>query len=237
MNCSTVKRIAWVLIGCLVLSLAWLTAVGAHPAEVDASPADLPPLRAVTIALGPEPESLSPFSEDSLTAYEVRNAVMDLLFTNLDYAVQATILTGLPDLANDDAAIEQVMVTTGDTILDAGGSVTTLTNGTDIRPAGCTSAACAVMFAGTPVAMDRIVATYTLRSNIRWSDGQTLTSGDSTFGKAIACDPDTNGNTYLCDRTAAYDALDGLKTRWTVSPATSITRTNRTSGCHCPTTP
>ena len=99
------------------------------------------------------------------------------------------------------------LAATGDWVVDANGDVIQLTNGVQIRPAGCRSSACAVTFAGTPVAMDQMVVTFTLRSNVRWSDGQALTAGDSVFGKVIACDPATSGSKYVCERTAAYEAL------------------------------
>ncbi len=172
------------------------------------------------IALGQEPETLYVYAAtaDSLAAVTVRNALMDGPFTTLDYAYQTTILTQVPDLSNGNVAFHPTTVGSDDLVVDDGGNVVVLEPGVRLRPSGCRSSTCAVTFTGAAVQMDRLVVTFTLRSDVRWSDGVTLTAQDAVFGQQIACDPDTPRDKTVCERTASYHAVDALTTVWTSLP-------------------
>ena len=98
MTKHTAKRLAWVFAGCLVLALAIAIGIGRQPAGVSAATSDAPLVKEVVVATGAEPGSLSPFTENTLVAQEIRDALMDGPFTHLDFSTQATILTGVPRL-------------------------------------------------------------------------------------------------------------------------------------------
>ncbi len=180
--------------------------------------------REVVIALGQEPASLYVYGDSSLAAQTVRNALMDGPFTSVDFAHQATILTKLPDLQDGDVAFHPVTVMTGSRVIADDGQVVTLNAdtmflGVRLWPSGCRSSRCAVLFDGSPLQMDQMVVTFTLRSNVRWSDGAPLTARDALFGQQIACDPDTPEAKQLCEYTAAYSAANDMRTVvWTSLP-------------------
>jgi peptide/nickel transport system substrate-binding protein len=91
--------------------------------------------------------------------------------------------------------------------------------GDQVFPSGCTSLTCAITWNGTsPLIMDSINALFTLKSDLKWSDGQKLVASDSIFSFKIASDPETPGNKIAIDQTATYLATDDLAVQWTSKP-------------------
>jgi peptide/nickel transport system substrate-binding protein len=103
-------------------------------------------------------------------------------------------------------------------VVDNQGSVITLEYGDFIRPAGCFSADCAEAYDGNPVEMDQMVALFTLKQGITWSDGTPLTALDSVYGYTLNADPDSPANKYRVERTLSYEALDASIIKWTGVP-------------------
>ncbi len=172
----------------------------------------------VVVAVDQEPASLYIYGESSYAAEAIRNAIMDGPFDTLDFQSETTILTKVPSWDDGDMAVHPVTVTTGSQVVDCDGNVTNLAIEMCIYPAGCHNAGCFISYNGLPVQMDQIVVTYTLKSGILWSDGVTLTTQDSVFSKQIACDPDTPGSKYTCDRTESYVTNNTLTAIWTGLP-------------------
>jgi peptide/nickel transport system substrate-binding protein len=106
----------------------------------------------------------------------------------------------------------------GDTVVDNQGNVVTLEFGDFIRPSGCFSADCAVAFDGDPVEMDQMVALFTHREGITWSDGTPLTPLDSVYGYNLNADPETPADKFRTERTLSYEALEGNLIKWTGIP-------------------
>ncbi|MBN2001945.1 MAG: peptide ABC transporter substrate-binding protein [Anaerolineae bacterium] len=175
-------------------------------------------VREVVVALHQEPDTLYIHGGSTLAATTVLNAIMDGPFTILNYAYQTTILTKVPNVNDGDEAIQTSTILTGSMVVDDNGDVITLTPGVMIRPAGCRSSACAIAFDGSPVQMDQMLVTFTLRNGIRWSDGVSLTLQDALFSQQIACDPDTPISKYTCERTANYAATGEFTATWTGLP-------------------
>jgi peptide/nickel transport system substrate-binding protein len=98
-------------------------------------------------------------------------------------------------------------VQAGDRVLAAGGEPVELAPGTTIQNAGGER----VTFDGTPIPMQQMVVTFTLRPDLYWSDGTVLTANDSVFSFSLASDPSTPTDKTTVERTAGYHAV-GLRT-------------------------
>lgn len=174
--------------------------------------------KTLVVCQGAEPRTLYPYGETSLAATHILHAVYDGPIDNRTYAYQPIILEKLPALEDGDAVVSTVIVQTGDLVVTDDYEVMELAEGMPVRPAGCRSAECAVAFDGAPLEMEQMVATFRLKPNVRWSDGRPLTADDSLYGFELNLDPDTPTSRFLVDRTATYEVLDELTTRWTGLP-------------------
>ena len=174
--------------------------------------------RTLDICIGVEPDTLYLYGQTMLATDHIHEAIYDGPIDSRGFSHQAVILEKLPSLADDDAVTETVTVEAGDLVIDDAGRVVTLEGGTMVRPAGCANSACAITFDDGPVAMEQMVVTFTLRPEIRWSDGTALTAFDSVYSFELDRDPDTPSDKRLVDRTASYKALDQTTTVWVGLP-------------------
>ncbi len=184
-----------------------------------------PPYRTLTICLAAEPDTLFIYGSNMLTAFQVQQAIYDGPIDSTGFSYQPVILEKLPSLTDGDAVVNNVAVRAGDIVVADDGNPTTLTatsgttEVTKVRPAGCRSTDCAVMYDGTNVTeMDQMVVTFRLLPVI-WSDGTPLTAGDSVYSFQLSGSPDVpNANRYTWDRTAKYEATDDVTIIWTGLP-------------------
>jgi peptide/nickel transport system substrate-binding protein len=184
------------------------------PTPLPPTPSPTPEPKVLTICLAEEPDSLYVYGTDRPAAQHVWQAIYDGPLDSRDYAYQPVILTDLPSLANGGATTATVTAQAGDRVLAAHGEVVELTPGTTIRDAGGEH----VTFDGTPVLMQQMIVTFTLKPDVYWSDGTLLTANDSVFSFALASDPSTPIDKTTVERTASYHAA-GLRTViWTGVP-------------------
>jgi len=73
-------------------------------------------------------------------------------------------------------------------------------------------------FRGDPLAMQRMVVTFTLRSDLRWSDGEPLTAEDSVYSFELAGDDATPRDRQVVERTADYRAVGEHQVVWVGVP-------------------
>jgi peptide/nickel transport system substrate-binding protein len=212
----------------LLITLAGLAACGsskptATPLPVTTNPATpsvtvIPP-RNLTICLGQEPASLFPVDNPSSSARAVLAAVYDGPIDTNSYGYQPVILKDLPSLANGDAQLFQKSVYVGDEVVDATDTPVTLEVGIKVRPAGCRSDTCAVVYDGkSALQMDQMQATFHLLPGLTWSDGQPLTAQDSVYAYNLAADPTTGVSNYLVERTKSYEAAGATTVQWWGKP-------------------
>jgi len=223
----SLRRSALTLSG-LLLVMAGLVACGSvkppftPPAvtPIPATPsATVPPVRALTVCLGQEPASLYPVNNPSSSARAVLAAVYEGPINTNTYGYQPVILKDLPSLANGDAQFFQKSVYVGDEVVDASDTPVTLEVGTTIRPAGCRTDACAVVFDGKgAIQMDQMQVTFRLLPNLTWSDGQPLTAQDSVYAYDLAADPTMVGSNYQVERTKSYEAAGDSTVQWWGKP-------------------
>jgi peptide/nickel transport system substrate-binding protein len=217
----------------LVLILAALLAAcvdnteqpgGSTPAVVDndgslaeaPTPTALP--TSLLVCLGEQPNTLYPYGEPNQAARELLKAIFDGPIDHLGYLYRPVLVEAVPSIAEQTAIIQTVQVLPGDKVVDNQGNVIVLDFGEFIRPSGCFSADCAVAFDGNPVEMDQMVALFTLKQGITWSDGTPLTAQDSVYGFTLNADADTPADKFKVERTLTYEALDGSIIKWTGIP-------------------
>jgi len=201
------------------------------------TPTNPPSTRTLTICQGAEPDTLYIYGGNMLAKSNVLEAIYDGPIDSNGFSYQPVILEKLPNRGDGDAVVKKVAVAMGDVVVDDSGNPVSLTatsgttEGTRIRPAGCQSSDCAVIYNGTNVTeMDQMVVTFKLLPNILWSDGEPLTADDSVFGyeKASSCrfpdDPNVTcgtlgaGGSKTAESTASYTAIDDRTTQWVGLP-------------------
>lgn len=177
------------------------------------------PPRTLVVCLGSEPTSLYLYGAASMEMASVLEAIYDGPVDYYDYTFHPVLLEKLPSLADGDAVLKPLDVSTGNTVVDADGNLMTLVPGLRVRPAGCTKSDCAITYDGTtPLQMDQMVVTFKMKTGITWSDGMPLTAEDSVYSYVIAADPVTPVNRYGIERTASYRAVDEYTTEWVGLP-------------------
>ena len=172
----------------------------------------------MVVCLGETPNTLYPYGNPNAAAQEVLQALYDGPVDHRGYEYQPVILESLPDMDAGTAVMQTVQVQAGDTVLDSQGNVTELALGTFVRPSGCFSGECARAYNGEPLEMGQMVALYTLRPDILWSDGTPVTAQDSVYGFNLNTDAETPADKYRVERTLSYEAVDESTTKWTGIP-------------------
>ena len=173
------------------------------------------PSRTLTICLGEEPNTLYPLGGPNAAARSVLETIYDGPMNVVGYNYQAVILQRVPSLAAGDALLEETPVQVGDLIVDADGNLSFLDSGLRVRPAGCRSDECSIIYDGvSPLEMDQLIVTFNLLENLVWSDGEPLTADDSIFAYNLAKDDDTLGSKFIFDHTQTYEATDETHLQW-----------------------
>lgn len=177
------------------------------------TPSPTPEPKTLTVCLDDEPDSLYLYSPDSEAAHHVWQALYDGPVDSRDYRQQPVILTKIPRLS-DGASVQTRMVQTGDRVLAASGSVMALAPGVTIKDAQGDQ----TVFQGDPLAMKQMVVTFTLRSDVRWSDGEPLTADDSVYAFELAAHRDTPTDKHIIERTGDYRAVGEYQVLWRSLP-------------------
>ncbi|MDH5508500.1 MAG: ABC transporter substrate-binding protein, partial [Anaerolineae bacterium] len=170
----------------------------------------------LNVCLAEEPASLFFYGDDS-AARTILEGIYDGPIDTLGYAYQSSLLEAVPSLANGDTVLADVAVKTGDTIVDAYGSLVAFQPGVTYFPSGCTSADCAVAHtraAGEQVTMQQLVVSFKIRSGVQWADGEPLRAQDSVFSFETAKNLQAAGYSNLVNHTQSYKALDVRTVEW-----------------------
>ncbi len=172
----------------------------------------------LVVCMGEEPNSLYMYGNPNLAATNIQEAVYDGPLDNRTFGYQPVILKKLPSLDDGDAVIRPVTVQAGDIVVDANNTPVELTEGMQVRSAGCRSNDCAIAFDGVPIEMDQMVVTFELLEGLLWSNGDPLTADDSVYGFELNADPDTPTSRYSVERTTSYEATSATVVVWTGLP-------------------
>jgi len=204
--------------------LAACSIATATPKPLPPTPASTPtatarPVRQLTVCLGQEPSSLYWYGNLSAAAKSVLAAVLPAPIESASYGDQPALLTRVPSLANGDVQLNSKSVSVGDEVVGADGLPSTLAPGVKVRPSGCRSDGCAVVYDGkAEIQMDQMTVTFRLLPGLTWSDGKPLTAEDSLYSYQVASDPKTPGPRTLLERTTSYTVLDATTVQWLGKP-------------------
>ncbi len=182
----------------------------------DATPIPTPPAPSLlTICMGQEPQSLFIYSDASVAARSLRQAIYDGPADVLAYAARPVILAESPSLENGAIAFEPVAVGASNIIADSTNRVVAFASGVEYRPAGCASPDCARVYDGQEVVqMDQMVIRFRLQAGLRWSDGAPLTASDSQYSFEVARSLYPRARGDLIARTQSYRAQDEVVVEW-----------------------
>ena len=188
-------------------------------------PTPMPPAKTLIVCMRQEPASLYLYNEDYLygTTGGETNTILQAIYDGpidlLQDEIHPVILEGLPELDSDTAHFESVEVAELDVYLNP---VTlqaeNLRLGGPFLPSGCASPDCIQTYQGGLVSMDRMVVDFQLREEVRWSDGEAVTAGDSVFSYELDREGASPTTKYLVDRTHSYEVLDDRTVRWSGIP-------------------
>ena len=178
-----------------------------------------PVTRSLTVCLGQEPTTLYPYGNLNSAARSVLSAIYDGPMDVVDYGYEPIILEKMPSLEDGDAQVAPVTVNAGAEVVNSSGNVVLLETGTIVRPSGCRSDDCAVIYDGSSsLQMDQMVVTFTMLPGLMWSDGAPLTASDSVYSFGLASNEATPGSKFLTDRTEVYEAADEQTIQWWGKP-------------------
>jgi len=224
MNAKPVNRLFLTLFLLAFFISACQFPLGAET-DIPASTPTLPPIsvpsptpavpRTLTVCLGAEPNSLYPLGDLNAAAHTVLEAIYDGPMDPIGYNYRPVILGHIPNIARGDALIDSVSVQSGAQIVDADGNLTFLETGLRVRPAGCRSDDCAIVYDGvSSLEMDQMIVNFSLLEDLVWSDGEPLTSADSVYAYNLTETADIPEYRFLIDHTQVYEATDETTVQW-----------------------
>jgi peptide/nickel transport system substrate-binding protein len=179
------------------------------PSSTPVLPAEL------TICSAQEPSSLFIYSDQSIAARQIYEALYDGPYDILHYEVVPVILEKNPSLVDGDIFLSPIELMLGDLFVAADGTLTNLVEGTPYIPAGCQSLDCVKTYQGTePIQVDQASVRFKLRQGLQWSDGASLTADDSVYAYEIARSFYPRVQADLLAHTQAYQALDSFTIEW-----------------------
>lgn len=186
---------------------------GIAPTEV---PTPSTPAKELVICQNEEPLTLYRYAEGGPARADIFEALYDGPVDQLGYQLVPIIVTELPSLDNGGLEVKAVAVKPGDRVVDAVTlQVVTLAEGVAVALFDGTTQ----VYTGTePIEVVQVAATFTLRPDVRWSDGEPVTAEDSVFSFELAQQDSAASTRFVTARTAGYEALDMTTVRWVGLP-------------------
>ena len=180
-------------------------------ASATATPA---PKRELTICLGYEPNTLYLYDNPNPAAKSILSAIYEAPITSRSYGYQAGILQKVPAIKDGDASFISVPVEEGDWVVDAEGNLVELIQGVRVYPSGCHARDCILTYkTDMELSMEQMNVTFSLK-DLQWADGTPITSDDSVYAFDLAIASKDPAQSYLLERTVAYEAVDPLSVNW-----------------------
>lgn len=185
-----------------------------EPASVPTATATPAEKRALTICLGYEPNTLYPYASPNPAAKSILSAIYEPPITTHSYGYQTGILQKVPSTQDGDASFISVPIEEGDWVVDAEGNLVELIQGMRVYPSGCHERDCILTYkTDMELSMEQMSVTFSLK-DIQWADGTPITSDDSVYAFDLAIASNDPSQTYLLERTEAYEAVDPLSVNW-----------------------
>ena len=180
--------------------------------EATATPA---PKKELTLCLGYEPNTLYPYDNPNPAAKSILSAIYEAPITRRSYGYQAGILQKVPSIKDGDASFVSVPIQEGDWVVDADGNLKELIQGVRVYPSGCHERECIVTYKKDldDLQMEQMNVTFSM-VDLQWADGTPITSDDSVYAFDLAIASKDPSQSYILERTAAYEAVDPLSVSW-----------------------
>ena len=141
-----------------------------------------------------EPEAVSPFVT-SQSGSDVLALFYEEPIERVGYAWQARLVERVPTAASGDVVTQAIQLTDGMRYVDGLGSVLT--------------------YAGpAEMALPQLVVTFTLRSGLKWSDGEPVSAQDALLGYHLAQSSSAGRWRQLAERTSRFVAVGDRVLRW-----------------------
>jgi peptide/nickel transport system substrate-binding protein len=142
-----------------------------------------------------EPQAASPFVP-SQSGSDLLALFYEEPLERVAYTWEPRLVTHLPSLESGDMITRSVNVIEGMRYVDAMGLIQTYTETETFR-------------------LPQMVVTFTLKPDLRWSDGVEMQAKDAVLGYHLAQAPEAQGRWQaLAERTAKFIAVDQLTLRW-----------------------
>ena len=181
--------------------------------EIEEPEPKIDPSKVLNVCLGSEPSSLFIYNNSSKSGWSVLESIYDGPFDTIDGRDVPVIFE------NVDFVKDEVQTKEGDIVMNSRGEAVALAAGMEVTPANgenvCGSDACTVQWDGvTPLSFYQATITYTIKSGILWSDGETLSAQDSVYSWRLAGDPAIPGSKKMFNLTKSYKATDDQTVVW-----------------------
>ncbi|MGC9468728.1 MAG: ABC transporter substrate-binding protein [Anaerolineae bacterium] len=162
------------------------------PPSPTAQPTE-PPQRLILCTT--EPQAVSPFVR-SQSGQDLLGLFYEEAIERVDYGWEARLVERVPSIAAGDVVTELVSVMSGMRYADELGIIR-------------------LHDSDTPLQLPQLKVTFTLTSDLFWSDGAPITSKDAILGYHLAQAPEAEGRWRdLAERTAQFVAVDEATLRW-----------------------
>lgn len=191
----------------------------ASPVDEEPAPAQYPTAqpeadKELTLCLGYEPNTLYPYDSPNPAAQSILAAIYEAPITSRTYGYQAGVLQKVPSIQDGDVTFTTVPVDEGDFVIDANGELRELVQGVRVYPAGCQERDCIVTYkSDIDLRMEQMNVTFSLK-DLQWADGAPVTSDDSVYAFDLAIASNDPNQSYILERTEAYEAVDPLSVNW-----------------------
>jgi len=193
-----VALLAAYLAGCTTPAPPTATPTMPQPTAQPPVPTAQPPAETVRqqlILCTSEPRAASPFLP-SQSGSDLLALFYEEPVERVGYKWEARLVERVPALETGDVATRTVKVTNGTRYADALGLVRQYTE-------------------ADPIELPKMIVTFTLKSDLLWSDGVTITAKDAVLGYHLAQSPEAQGRWRdLAERTARFVAIDERTLRW-----------------------
>ena len=142
-----------------------------------------------------EPAAVSPFYP-SQAGSDILALFYEAPLERVDGIWAPRLVTHVPSLANGDVITELATVNTGNRYVDLADQIH-------------------IHEGEAPRELPRMIVTFTLRSDLRWSDGDAISAQDSVLGYYFAQSEYAGGRwRELAERTARFNPVDDHTLRW-----------------------
>jgi peptide/nickel transport system substrate-binding protein len=169
-----------------------------RPATSTPQPSPTPDTRRLVLCTT-KPTAIHPLAP-SQAGNDLLALFYELPVEQVSYAWEPRLVAEAPALTNGGAVTRTAQVPTGGRYTDESGALRTHESEETLQ-------------------LPQLVVSFTLRSDVTWSDGEPLTAEDALLGYHLAQEPEVLGRWRdLAERTERFEALDARTLRWVGVP-------------------